>query len=538
MRTTDAALAATASPRPSPSPVSARVKTVWMDAAASPDVGRRPVPESPVREHRAADVQIPGFTAGPHDVTMVLDPAGVVVSVSPNCRSLLGFEREELIGINATDLLHPEDRSSLKPAMRAFARGVTDHFHSSQRIRHKQRGYALVETSVRSTTGSQRPSGTVILGRAPQGLSQNIDRAAVSLAPSAIGTAYAWVMHGSRRAVISSADPVFASLLGETTASLVGHPIEQLTDPHDHAVGQARFLALLDGSGTTYQVERVVADSRTIELTVSLLPLLDKPGHMAVIQARDVSREREETQALRHWLDQLQRSNRELEAFASVAAHDLAAPLRVVVGYAEMLAKQGQEVNPQVAELLGKVASTSRRMQAQVDGLMTLARIESEELTVSSYDSRVLLDEALESLDEELSRAQVRLAIGPLPVVTCNGTGIVQVFQNLVSNGLKYGGDRPVIEIESFREPQAWRFTVLDRGIGLPDCEEEHLFELFERGGVRSRAQGAGIGLAVCKLIVERHGGRIWCNQRSGGGAEFHFTLPDPSSDSSVRAAT
>ncbi len=118
-----------------------------------------------------------------------------------------------------------------------------------------------------------------------------------------------------------------------------------------------------------------------VELTVSLFPLPDKPGHTAVIQARDITRQREAEQAARIRLSELQRSNRELEAFASVAAHDLAAPLRVVVGYAEMLAQDESQLNPQVAELLDKVASTSRRMQAQVDGLMTLARIEGQALT-------------------------------------------------------------------------------------------------------------------------------------------------------------
>jgi PAS domain S-box-containing protein len=490
---------------------------------------RQPVGLSPLPQ---PDSSVAGVIPGPGDVTAVLDPRGVVVSISPSCVSLLGFEREELVGIAAEELAHPEDRTSLAQSTRAFARGLTDHLHSVQRLRHKQLGYALVETSLRSTapTRGQRPAGAVALIRAPQGLSVQTERPTVSMAPTAIGTAYAWVMHGSRRAVIASADPVFASLLQTTTAGLVGHQIEQLTDPSDPHIGVARFLALLEGSGTTYQVERVLGDGRSVvELTVSLLPLLDKPGHMAVIQARDVSRQREVERAVQNSVSELRRSNRELEAFASVAAHDLAAPLRVVVGYAEMLAKQGEHVNPQIAELLGKVASTSRRMQAQVDGLMTLARIESEELTTGRHDIRMLVEEALEALQDDVVGTGARIRVGALPVVTCNATGIVQVLQNLASNAIKYGGEKPLVEVESTREPDCWRFTVADRGIGLSDCEGRDLFELFERGGDRSSAAGAGIGLAVCKRIVERHRGRIWCHEREGGGAEFHFTLVDPS---------
>jgi PAS domain S-box-containing protein len=516
-------------------------RTLWMAPTATEprvDYRRRTDPLSRVSPAAAPPRHAPAqpgdpagnLIAGPNDVTVVLDQRGVVVSVSPNCPGLLGFEREDLIGVHVRELIHPEDQSSLASATRAFAEGLTDHLHSVQRVRHRQRGYRLVETALRSTAPSpgRRPAGAVVLVRSPQTATPEAGRPSVSMAPAAIGTAYAWVMHGSRRAVIASADPVFASLLGTTTARLVGRPIEELTDPDNHAVGVARFLALLDGSGSTYVVERLPqAGHAAVELTVSLLPLLDKPGHMAVIQARDVSRQREVEQAVQSSLTELQRSNRELEAFASVAAHDLSAPLRVVVGYAEMLAQQDDHVNPQIAELLGKVASTSRRMQAQVDGLMTLARMESEELTTSTYDVRMLVDEALESLEEDIGRTRTRLQVGTLPQLCCNATGIVQVLQNLISNAIKYGGDHPAVNIDAIREPQAWRIIVRDRGIGLPEGDERDLFELFERGQARPGVAGAGIGLAVCQRIVERHGGRIWASQRSGGGSEFQFTLPD-----------
>lgn len=515
--------------------------TLWASFAAEPRLDFRPAPNpvpgalpgtpppSPPASAKAGD---PAGTllAGPNDVTVVLDQRGVVVSVSPNCPMLLGFQREDLVGMHARELVHPEDRESLASALRAFAGGLTDHLHSVQRVRHRQRGYRLVESAIRSTaaTPGQRPAGAVVLIRSPQSSAPEAGRPSVSMAPSAIGTAYAWVMHGSRRAVIASADPVFASLLGTTTARLVGRPIEELTDPGNDAVGVARFLALLDGSGSTYVVERLPEGGHgAVELTVSLLPLLDKPGHMAVIQARDVSRQREVEQAVQSSLSELHRSNRELEAFASVAAHDLSAPLRVVVGYAEMLARQDEHVNPQIAELLGKVASTSRRMQAQVDGLMTLARMESEELTTSTYDMRMLVDEALESLEEEVSRSRTRLQVGTLPRLRCNATGIVQVLQNLISNAIKYGGEQPVVSVDAIREPQAWRIIVRDRGIGLPEGDQRDLFELFERGRARAGVAGAGIGLAICQRIVERHGGRIWASPRPGGGSEFHFTLPD-----------
>ncbi|MFL5822933.1 MAG: ATP-binding protein [Solirubrobacteraceae bacterium] len=506
-----------------------------VDRAGLEQTGQ-PLAGAPLRDLLVAHRAIGEVAVGPDDVTAVLDAEGRVVSASSNCRDLLGYESQELVGTYAHALLHPDDLRSLAPATQAFADGLTDHLHSIQRVHHKERGYTLIETTVRSTGTStaNRSAGAIVVARAPEGGAPPAQKPIVSFAPAAIGTAYAWVTAGSRRAVVASADPVFASLLGTTTACLVGRPLEELTDPDSPAVGQARLAALLDGSSATYQVARIMeASTAAVELTVSLLPLPDKPGHTAVIQARDVTRQREAEKAARDSLSELERSNRELEAFASVAAHDLAAPLRVVVGYAEMLAQGDEELNPQMAELLDKVASTSRRMQAQVDGLMMLARMEGEELTSGGYDIGALVQEALDSLKDEVERLRATIDVGQLPTAVCNATGIIQVFGNLLSNALKYGGERPWVSVEATRQSGAWQFTVADRGIGLPDRAEGQLFELFERGGTPGRVPGAGIGLAVCRRIVERHGGKIWCGPRPAGGAEFHFTLPDPTPDCS-----
>ncbi len=234
--------------------------------------------------------------------------------MSSNCRALLGFEAEELVGTYAHALLHPDDLRSLEPATQAFGNGLTDHLHSVQRMHHKHRGYALVETTLRSTGASisNQPAGAIVVARTPEAPSRPPEGPIVSFAPAAIGTAYAWVIEGSGRAVVASADPVFASLLDSTTACLVGRPLEELTDPEASAVGQARLEALIDRSSASYQVERQIhGTAATVELTVLLLSLPDKPGQTAVIEARDVTRQREAEQAARESLSELQRSNRE-----------------------------------------------------------------------------------------------------------------------------------------------------------------------------------------------------------------------------------
>jgi PAS domain S-box-containing protein len=225
----------------------------------------------------------------------------------------------------------------------------------------------------------------------------------------------------------------------------------------------------------------------------------------------------------------LARSNIELEQFASVASHDLQEPLRTIGGFAELLARRHESaLDEDGRRYLDFIMSGTARMQALIDGMLSYARVGQAGLSLELHDSRELVERALGALDGTIASSGASLEIGELPPVVANGTALTQVFQNLLANAVKFSdAAAPAVAITAEREAGAWCFAVADNGIGIDPAQAERVFRMFQRLHAEGRYAGTGIGLAICKRIVERHGGRIWCEPRAQGGTVFRFTLPD-----------
>jgi signal transduction histidine kinase len=234
------------------------------------------------------------------------------------------------------------------------------------------------------------------------------------------------------------------------------------------------------------------------------------------------------TQELARANDELQRSNIELQRFAHVASHDLREPLRAIGSYAQLLNETATELEPEHRQFLDRVVSATRRMQALVDDLLALSRLEGGEGKMSAVPLRSLAEAAVENLRASIDAAGAAVRIGGLPVVTCDPSPIVQLFQNLIANAVKFRreGVPPRVDISSRRTGDRWEISVQDNGIGIAPEHHARIFEMFERLHPRERYGGTGIGLAICRKIVDRHGGRIWVESPPEGGSVFRFTLP------------
>ncbi len=234
--------------------------------------------------------------------------------------------------------------------------------------------------------------------------------------------------------------------------------------------------------------------------------------------------------ALQARIDELERSNAELERFAAVAAHDLQAPLRVVAGLVGMLGRRyAGTLDAQADELIARTVGAVERMQQLTDDLLTHARSGADTTQPPApVDTAAVVAEVLDTLGPLVAEAGVTVEVHPLPTVVGHRVLLVQLFQNLVTNAVKFAtGDRPHVRIGASRDGDRWRFTVQDDGIGIPPEARERVFEPFERGaGAADRAPGSGLGLAVCRRIVERHGGTIHADEAPGGGTVMTFTLP------------
>ncbi|HUG21409.1 ATP-binding protein [Piscinibacter sp.] len=236
----------------------------------------------------------------------------------------------------------------------------------------------------------------------------------------------------------------------------------------------------------------------------------------------------EEIAAREHTQAALQRSNTELEQLAYVASHDMQEPLRMVASYLQLVAQRYKgQLDADADEFIGYAVDGAKRMQALINDLLAYSRVGTKARPFEQTDCSKVMDTALANLRIAIQESGARITRGPLPVVKGDPLQLLQLFQNLIGNALKFKRVDP-IEVHVAAEPAdgEWRFTVRDNGIGIAAEYHERIFVLFQRLHGRGDYPGTGIGLAICKKIVERHGGRIGVQSQLGAGAAFSFTIP------------
>jgi len=232
-------------------------------------------------------------------------------------------------------------------------------------------------------------------------------------------------------------------------------------------------------------------------------------------------------------VQELKRSNEELEQFAYVASHDLQEPLRMVASFTQLLADRYRGKLDEKADMyIGYAVDGARRMQSLINDLLTLSRVGTQGISRTLVDCREVVADVRRHFGVSFEEQQACLSVEALPTVLGDRTQLMQLFQNLIGNALKFRGqDPPRIEVSAQRKESHYEFRVKDNGIGIDPAYAERIFVIFQRLHERGRYAGSGIGLALAKKIVERHGGRIWVESRLGEGATFVFTIPYPEMD-------
>ncbi len=260
-----------------------------------------------------------------------------------------------------------------------------------------------------------------------------------------------------------------------------------------------------------------------------MYPIKDDAGRVCEVvliheNITDIERQQTERAAQ---TEELARSNAELQRFAYVASHDLKEPMRNVTIFAQLLDRRYRaQLDSDATAYVDEIIRSAKRMSEMIAGLLEYSRVGLQrDLVVKEVDMRNLLSHALENLKLSIAQTGAVINIGALPRVSCAPLEIVQLWQNLVGNAIKYGGDRPTIDISAEAHHAEWIFAVRDQGIGIAPHLHQKIFELFKRLHARDYP-GTGLGLTICKAIVERHHGRIWVESEEGKGATFRFTLP------------
>jgi PAS domain S-box-containing protein len=227
--------------------------------------------------------------------------------------------------------------------------------------------------------------------------------------------------------------------------------------------------------------------------------------------------------------EELVRSNKDLEQFAYVASHDLQEPLRAVSGFVELLRRNLEKsLDAKSNEYMNFSIDGAKRMQLLINGLLEYSRIGTQGKKPRQTDSKTAVDEAVARLHTSITESGAKVTADNLPVIHFDDTQLAQLFQNLIGNAIKFHSDVPPdIHISASHQNNAWRFAVRDNGIGIEPQYAQRIFMIFQRLHTRKVYPGTGIGLSICKKIVERHGGRIWVESTLGNGSAFYFTVPD-----------
>jgi PAS domain S-box-containing protein len=242
----------------------------------------------------------------------------------------------------------------------------------------------------------------------------------------------------------------------------------------------------------------------------------------------DVTERKRAEDALQQTLAELRRSNQDLEQFAYVASHDLQEPLRIVVGFTQLLAQRYQDqLDADAQEFIRFAVEGATRMQGLIRDLLAYSRVTTRGAGRETADAHAALQPALWNLRAAIQDTGAQVTSEALPTVLADATQLTQVFQNLIGNALKFHGEVPPrVHVTATPQDGAWVFAVQDNGIGIDPQYFDRIFLIFQRLHARDRYPGTGIGLALCQRIVERHGGRIWAESTPGHGATFYFTLP------------
>jgi light-regulated signal transduction histidine kinase (bacteriophytochrome) len=227
-------------------------------------------------------------------------------------------------------------------------------------------------------------------------------------------------------------------------------------------------------------------------------------------------------------IEELTRSNEELEQFAYVSSHDLQEPLRMISSYLQLLQRRYQgKIDDKADKYIYYAVDGAARMQNLINDLLEFSRVSTRAGEPEPTDSESILNQVLSNLDLFIKQNRAAISHDSLPEVMVDSTQLAQLFQNLIANGIKYHGEeKPKIHISAKKKANEWVFSVQDNGIGIDQQYSEKIFEVFKRLHKKEEYPGTGIGLAICKKIVERHGGRIWVESELGKGSTFYFTLP------------
>lgn len=473
------------------------------------------------------------------------DHQGNIIDVSPNMVKILGFTSKEIIGTNIREITPPKYVSSDQEWINKLVKEEVNQYFVEKEYIHKN-GYLVPVRLIGSVKRNKKGAIDYYITAVEDITTEHAQKeqlkeeklfTELTLENLPIGIAVHRNDTGER------------TFMNKNFAGVYGWPIEQLTDVDtffnciypdpeyrhsmktqivaDMASGDPERMRWSNIEITTESGEKRIVNALNIPVPHKNLMISTVDDITEKYYAQQIVLEsKNQLEALNR---ELLRSNRELEEFAYVASHDLQEPLRMVSQFTQMLEKKyGDDINPEASKYIAYAVEGAKRMQTMIKDLLQYSRVTNVEEKYRLIEANVLIERACQMLAIRIENVGATIVQENLPEIYVSPSLIERLFMNIIENSIKYKSDEaPLIEISCAQRGDFHEFTVRDNGIGIDPVFAEKIFVIFQRLHKRDDYQGTGIGLSVCKRIVERHGGRIWLDEsHTGKGTTFKFTLP------------
>ncbi len=496
-------------------------------------------------EHEASLREIADLKAAldEHAIVAVTDPQGRITFVNDKFCAISKYSREELLGqdhriINSG--YHPQE--FMRSLWGTIGQGKV--WHGEIRNRAKDGTIYWVDTTIVPFLNEHGRPRQYIAIRADITERKRVEAASAQLA-AIVEYSDDAIIGKDLKGTVTSWNNGAERLYGYTAAEMMGQSILRVV-PNDRQNEEVEILETI-GRGESvrhFETQRLRKDGTTVEVSVTVSAIKDSTGKVvgASKVARDITDRRKAEATIRllnasleqrvaERTAQLEAANRELEAFSYSVSHDLRAPLRAADGFSQaVLDDFGSLLPDEGRRYLNTIRSSTQRMGALIDDLLSFARLNRLELNKRAADNERIVKEVLEELGRPWPDRRVELRIGALPPSSADPVLLRQVWLNLLSNALKYTRKREIADIEvGFADAGGTgAFFVRDNGTGFDMRYSQKLFGVFQRLHRQDEYEGTGVGLAIVQRVVERHGGRVWAEAAVDRGATFHFTLGDP----------